>query len=188
MDITDLIKEYLPVNEQEEKDREIMLGVLKNEPDCFLRTNEKGHFTVSAWIMNEELTRVLFCYHKIYDSWSWVGGHADGETDLVSVAVREAGEETGITPVRVYPGILSLEILPVAGHMKKGKYVPSHIHYNITFLITADENAPVRSKPDENAGVKWINSGDIGRMSSEPWMVERIYNKITEKIGNTDLN
>lgn len=187
MDIINLIKAYSPVNEQEEKDREIMLGVLKNEPDCFLRSNEKGHFTVSSWIMNKELTKVLFCYHKIYDSWSWVGGHADGEQDLATVALKEAREETGTTPEKVFPDILSLEILPVAGHMKNGKYVPSHIHYNITFLITADEKAPVRIKSDENSGVKWISTDDIGLMSSEPWMIERVYNKITEKIEKSDF-
>ncbi len=187
MDIISLINAYSPVNAQEDKDREIMLRALKNEPDCLLRTNEKGHFTVSSWIVNKEFTKVLFCYHKIYDSWSWVGGHADGETDLVSVAVREAEEETGIIPEKVLPDILSLEILPVAGHIKNGKYISSHIHYNLTFLIVADENAPVRIKPDENTGVKWIAFDDIEKASTEKWMIDTVYNKIKENVRKLEI-
>lgn len=182
MDIKKLLEAYSPVNVQEEKDREIMLRVLETESDCFCRSNERGHFTVSSWIVNRDFTKVLFCYHKIYDSWSWVGGHADGERDLISAAVREAQEETGIIPEKVLPDILSLEILPVAGHMKNGKFVSSHIHYNLTFLIIADENSPVRIKPDENSGVRWIAFDDIEKASSEKWMVDTVYNKLNGKI------
>lgn len=183
MYIKELIKAYTPVNYQEEKDKEIILSVLENEKDCFLRTNVKGHFTVSAWIVNRECNKVLFCYHKIYDSWSWTGGHADGETDLQAVAVKEAREETGIEPIECPGDILSLEILPVAGHIKKGEYVSSHIHYNVTFLVYADEEAPVRIKPDENTGVKWIPFSDVALMSTEKWMVDMVYRKIINKLS-----
>ncbi len=183
MDIKELIRAYIPVNSQEEKDKEAILDVLDNERDCFLRTNEKGHFTVSAWIVNKECDKVLFCYHKIYDSWSWTGGHADGETDLQAVAVKEAREETGIEPLQCSDEILSLEILPVAGHIKKGKYISSHIHYNVTFLVYADEDAPVRIKPDENTGLKWIPFSEVALMSTEKWMVDMIYLKIINKLS-----
>lgn len=183
MDIKNLIENYIPVNAQEEKDKALLMQVLETEGDCFLRTSQKGHFTASAWIVNSECDKVLFCYHKIYDSWSWVGGHADGEEDLLKVAVKEACEETGITPVEVCEDILSIEILPVAGHTKNGAYVSSHTHYNVTFLIYADEKADIRIKPDENSGVKWISFDDIGKMSTEKWMVDMIYRKITDKLS-----
>lgn len=181
MDTLSLIKKYSPFNMQETSERDIMLDVLCGEPDCFLREAVKGHFTASSWIVNKDFTKVLFCYHRIYDSWSWVGGHADGDTDLLRVALKEAREETGVLPVEIYPDIFSLEILPVSGHIKKGEYVPSHLHYNLTFLIVADENAPVRIKPDENTGVKWISLEDIKNASTEKWMIETVYNKLISK-------
>ena len=183
MDIKKLIESYCPVNLQEEKDKREILGILEADADCFSRDNEKCHFTVSSWIVNRECTKVLFCYHKIYDSWSWVGGHADGDKNLLSVAVKEAREETGIEPVEWCEEILSLEILPVAGHIKKGCYVSSHIHLNVTFLLYADEDAPLKINPDENTGLKWIAFADIPSMSTEKWMVDTIYSKITDKLS-----
>ena len=74
-------------------------------------------------------------YHNIYHSWAWTGGHADGEKDLLSVAIREAKEETGIKTVKpVMEGIFSLEVLTVDGHEKNGSYVPSHLHLNVTIF------------------------------------------------------
>lgn len=81
------LEEYIPCCEAEERDREMLLQVI-DEEDVFLRENTRYHFTASAWIVNREHTKVLMVYHNIYDSWSWTGGHADGEQDLLSVAVR----------------------------------------------------------------------------------------------------
>lgn len=178
MYIKDALTEYVPVNEQEEKDREMMLSFMENNPDYLLRSNKIGHFSASAWIVNEKRDKVLFCYHKIYNSWSWVGGHADGEEDLRKVAVREANEETGITPVEFFPDIISVETLQVEGHEKRGEYVSSHLHFNLTYMMTADENAPLRIKEDENTGVRWFPLEDIKKISSEPWMIRRIYSKL----------
>ena len=88
-------------------------------------------------------------FHKIYQSWAWTGGHADGETDLLHVAMREAREETGI-------GAASLEILPVWAHVKRGKAVGSHLHLNVSYLFEADDALPLRVAEDENSAVGWI--------------------------------
>lgn len=175
---------FLPSCEQEEADKALMLDFLKNGKTPFSRENETAHFTASAWIMSPDFERVLMIYHNIYRAWSWTGGHADGETDLFAVAKREAEEETGITglqPADPEGGIFSLEILTVDGHEKRGKYVSSHLHYNVTYLFTADPAAPVREKPDENSGVRWIPCEDVPKVCSEPWMVERVYGKLIEK-------
>ena len=122
-------------------------------------------------------------YHKIYDSWSWIGGHADGEEDLARVALRELKEETGVeNAVLVSEDIFSLEILTVDGHMKKGKYVPSHLHFNITFLAEADESQVLVVNEEENTGVKWFSFEEALEVSSEPWMVERVYRKLIGKV------
>ena len=91
------IKEYKPYNEQEERDKILILDWIRNNENAFSRENTVAHMTASAWVVNRERTRVLMVYHNIYNSWSWLGGHADGETDLLSVAIREVKEEAGIS-------------------------------------------------------------------------------------------
>ena len=113
------IKSYIPWNEQEEVDREEILRALLQE-DIFLRSSRLAHVTASAWTVNRERNRVLMAYHNIYHSWSWLGGHADGEEDLLSVAMREVKEESGIwNVIPVSEEIFSLEVLTVDGHEKK---------------------------------------------------------------------
>ena len=133
------IENYAPFNEQEEKDKALILGWISNNENAFSRENTVAHITASAWVVNKDRSKVLMVYHNIYNSWSWMGGHADGETDLLSVAIREVKEEAGISNVRpVSEEIFSLESLTVDGHVKKGNYVSSHLHLNITYLLEAD--------------------------------------------------
>ena len=122
--LIDQIEKYKPYNEQEEKDKILILDWIRNNENAFFRENAVAHMTASAWVVNRERTKVLMVYHNIYNSWSWLGGHADGETDLLSVAVREVKEEAGISNVHpVSEEIFSLESLTVDGHVKKEKYV-----------------------------------------------------------------
>lgn len=181
MDIKEQILNYIPFNEQEERDKKLLLEWL-SEPDVFERKNERAHFTASAWVVNPERTKVLMIYHNIYDSWAWMGGHADGEENLFAVAEREAKEESGITDIKaISEEIASVEILTVSGHEKRGKYVPSHLHLNATYFFEAPEEQELSVKPDENSGVMWIDMDDIKNKSSEKWFVERIYSKLIEK-------
>ena len=78
--------------------------------------------------------------------------------------------------------IYSVEILSVAGHEKQGIYVPSHLHLNITYLMEADPNLPVRCKPDENSQVAWFSLADAVAASQEPWLRDRIYRKLNAKL------
>lgn len=176
------IREYQPYTEQEERDQKIMMDYLISARTPFLRENEICHMTASGWIVNKDRTKVLMVYHNIYHSWSWSGGHADGETDLLSVALKEAREETGIQKVHpVTDEIFSIETLVVEGHMKKGKYVSSHLHMNVTYLLEADEEETLSIKPDENSGVRWILVEELEQYVTEPWMLEWIYHKLVEK-------
>ena len=181
--LTAQLRSYQPYNEQEAADRDEIIRQLESFPDIFTRDNRNAHMTASSWIVNPARTKVLMVYHNIYDSWSWCGGHADGDTDLLAVALREAGEETGITKVRaVSEQIYSLEILTVDGHVKRGKYVSSHLHQNVTYLLEADEDETLHKKDDENSGVAWFGLDEAIRASSEPWFRERIYSKLNAKL------
>lgn len=183
MNLIQEIEEYHPFNEQEARDKELMLGFLKRNRDAFLRTNTIAHMTASAWVVNAKRDKVLMCYHNIYHSWSWLGGHADGEEDLLSVAIREVKEESGLISVIPVSGdIFSLESLTVDGHVKNGKYVSSHLHLNVSYLLEADDQERLRMKADENAGVRWFMPSEALKASSEPWFVEHIYRKLVEKM------
>lgn len=177
------IEAYQPFNEQEERDKELILEYMAENPNIFLRESRLAHMTASAWIVNKERTKVLMAYHNIYNSWSWLGGHADGETDLLKVALREAREESGLRNVRpVSEDIYSLESLTVDGHIKKGKYVSSHLHLNVTYLLEADEEDSLSVKPDENSGVAWFGLEEAVEASTEEWFRENVYAKLNEKL------
>lgn len=182
MSLYEEIKNYIPANEQEQRDKEVMLQFMAANPDHLDRTNLIAHFTASIWTVNKERTKTLMVYHNIYNSWSWIGGHADGIEDLCSVAMRELQEETGVGHASlVSRDIFSLEILTVDGHVKKGKYVPSHLHFNITYQAEADEKEALIVNEEENQAVKWWTFEEAVKISTEPWMVESVYRKLIEK-------
>ena len=187
MSIRDEIARYRPDNEQEARDQAVILAFLDRNEDAFMRGNLIAHMTASAWVVNARRDRVLMIYHRIYDSWSWTGGHADGDEELLSVALREVREETGVTHVRpVSEEIFSLEILTVDGHEKRGEYVPSHLHLNVTYLLEADERDTLQVCEAENSGVRWFAREEAPLASSEPWFTERIYKKLNEKLALLD--
>ncbi len=186
MSVYEDIARYEPFNEQEMRDKDVILRFLEENDDAFLRENLIAHMTASAWVVNPKRDKVLMVYHRIYDSWSWTGGHADGEEDLLAVALREVTEETGVTHVRpVSKDIFSLETLTVDGHEKRGEYVPSHLHLNLTYLLEADDTEPLCVCEDENKGVAWFGLDEALRASTEPWFVKRIYGKLNEKLKTT---
>jgi len=178
----DVIQAYKPWNEQEDRDRNAMLTYMETQEDVLSRQNEIAHFTASAWVLNREHAKVLMIHHNLYNSWSWTGGHADDKEDLCAVAIREVQEETGLKLVKVLQdGVFSLEILVVDGHEKRGEYVPSHLHLNLTYLLEADDSEALTVKPDENSGVRWLAPEDAVTASTEPWMRDRIYSKLNQK-------
>ena len=182
MDLASVLKTYHPWNRQEERDIAEILRRLEQGEELHTRDNAAAHLTVSAWVVSPDRTQVLMAYHNLYDSWAWLGGHADGEQDLLAVALREAEEESGISAKPVSEDIFSVEILPVSGHEKNGEYLSSHLHLNITFLLEADPSAPIRPKEDENSRVGWFCAEDALAASSEPWIRDRIYRKLCEKV------
>lgn len=182
MNWIDQIKEYTPYNEQEEADKKLILNAINNYDNLLSRENTIAHITSSGYIVNKERTKVLMIHHNIYKTWAWTGGHADGDDDLLHVAIKEAVEETGVknfTPVT--NEILSLDVLPVIGHIKRGKYVSAHLHLSVAYLLEASEDEELFIKEDENSGVKWIPIDEIDKYSNEPDMII-LYNKFNEKI------
>lgn len=152
------IRGYVPKDEREAAEKAEILTLIDREGERLLtRDCAYAHVTASSVIVNRARTKTLMAFHKIYQSWAWTGGHADGETDLLHVAMREAQEETGIERLRqIGNGAASLEILPVWAHVKRGKAVGSHLHLNVSYLFEADDALPLRVAEDENSAVGWI--------------------------------
>ena len=177
----EMIKNYVPFNEQEVKDKQFFI-FFENIEQILTRENERCHLTSSGFVVNKDKTKILCSYHNIYKSWTWVGGHADGDDDMLYVAMKEAKEETSIKSVKPLLNIpISLESVPVLGHIKRGKYVPAHIHLNVTYLLEADENELIETKPDENSGVEWLTFDELLNKATEIYMIP-VYKKIIEKI------
>lgn len=182
MKLIERIRQYQPYNEQEARDQEAMLQFMACCTDYLSRENLTAHFSASLWTVNKERTKTLMVYHNLYDSWSWIGGHADGEEDLRAVAMRELEEETGVTHAfLVSDEIFSMEVLTVNGHRKKGVYVPGHLHLNLTYLAEADEKECIRVKEDENQAVAWRPMEEALRVPRESWMIEHVYRKLVKK-------
>ena len=183
--LIDQIEKYKPYNEQEEKDKILILDWIRNNENAFFRENAVAHMTASAWVVNRERTKVLMVYHNIYNSWSWLGGHADGETDLLSVAVREVkrrGRDFQCSSgVRrdFFPGIPDCR-RPCE---KRENMYPAICTLNLTYLLEADSEEAVSIKADENSGVAWFSPEEALMRSTEPWFVEHVYIKLLKKMN-----
>ena len=181
-ELKEMIERYVPYNEQEENDKEMMLEYIRTFKDVLTRENRMCHFTASNWIVNKERTKVLMIHHNIYKSWAWTGGHADGDSNLLHVALKEAEEETGLKNLKLLSnGIYGIQIVTVDSHVKRGKFVPSHLHLDCCFLLEADEEEVLRIKEDENSGVQWIDIDKAVEVTKEEKM-KPIYRKLNEKL------
>lgn len=180
-----VIEDYQPMGEQEIQDQKVMLDYIRLFDNILTRENAFAHMTSSPWIVNEDFTKVLLIYHRIYDSWGWCGGHCDGEEDLLEVAVKEGREETGLTSIRpLSKELMALDILPVPPHKKRGKFVSSHVHLNATFFCMADEKETLHHKEDENKGAMWVPLEEVYEKVNEcdKDMIP-VYKKLNEKLS-----
>lgn len=189
MDLLDWARNYWPYDEAEGMDKEALIQLLENWKEqgdsLFERETLVAHIAVCCWIVNPQRNKVLMCFHNQYQHWAWLGGHADGDTDLPRVALKETQEESGLETAKLVcdePIDLSIQYVPMG--YKRGKYVPAHLHINLTYLLEATEEEAIRSKPDENKDVKWIAKENVivetKDIYSQP-IYQRIMDKITER-------
>ena len=182
------IKNYIPYNDQEAKDKDLIIECINKFDNILTRENIIAHITSSGYIVNKERSKVLMIYHNLYKSWAWTGGHADGDCDLLQVAIKEAKEETGLKEVHpVMNEILGIDVLNVNGHVKNGKYVSSHLHLSIAYLLEAKEEDELIINEQETSGVKWIPINELHIHCNEPYIVKTVYDKFNKKIKELSL-
>lgn len=176
---------YIPKDAREESEKREILTLMEQEGDrLLLRECSYAHMTASSVIVNRNRTKMLMAFHKIYQSWAWTGGHADGDGDFEAVARREAQEETGIQNLKkLGAGAASLEVLPVWAHQKHGQMVASHLHLNISYLFEADDTLPLRIAEDENSAVGWIPIAQLEEYVREKDMMP-IYQKLLNRAND----
>jgi 8-oxo-dGTP pyrophosphatase MutT (NUDIX family) len=135
-------------------------------PDCLARTCAPGHLTGSAWIVDPSRRRVLLTHHRKLDKWLQPGGHADGDPDLLAVALREAREETGLT--RLKP--VSTDLFDVDRHWipPRGD-VPGHWHLDLRFLVEADPEEEL-SVSEESHDLMWVDLARVPLLNPEESM------------------
>ena len=179
------IVRFQPGDAREAQEQRMILEMIDRLGNAILtRESEIAHMTASSIIVSKDRRRTLMAFHRIYNSWAWTGGHADGESDFEAVARREAREETGISGLtRLGGGIASLEILPVWAHVKRGKPVGSHLHLNVSYLFEADDSLPLSVREDENSAVGWLAVDRLGESVSEPPMLP-VYERLLRRAND----
>jgi len=189
MEKTDLITELNKMvcyDDLEELSKSDIIKAINNYQDIFERSNPFMHITSSAWIVNQSFTKILLAYHKIYQSFSWIGGHNDGEIDCLKVAEREVKEESGLTNLMLMSNdILAVDILPVDIHIKNQKTIDTHLHLNITYLFQADEKEKLIVCQKENEALQWFGIEGYQNHIEEKRMIavyEKLNNKVKENL------
>jgi len=177
-----LIKHYAQAY-PEEKAPHDMLKFIDDETGYFSRNSYNGHFTGSAWIVSPDMSSILMTHHKKLGKWLQLGGHADGENDLLRVALREAKEESGIQQFKV----LSEKIFDLDIHeIPKHNFEPGHLHYDIRFLLEADPTGEAVIISDESHDVAWIPLADVAKLNPEVSIQRMIKKTIIMKVEKTN--
>ncbi|HKQ48720.1 MAG TPA: NUDIX hydrolase [Phycisphaerae bacterium] len=151
-DFLSKLARYSPLDARDEAQRGRIEAFVREHPGCFDSTFEPGHLTGSAWLLDSAGQRVLLTHHRKLDKWIQLGGHADGDPDLLAVALREAQEESGITDIRpVSEEIFDLDVHDYPATATEGE----HEHFDIRFLLKVhgkDEYAV----SDESHDLAWF--------------------------------
>ena len=131
--------------------------------DCFERTLSIGHVTGSAFLIDSACERVLLTHHRKLDRWLQPGGHADGDTDVAAVGLKEAEEESGLEAISFFtPELLDVDIHAIPARKKE----PEHFHYDCRFLLRSSGSDEFVVS-DESHDLAWVPFGDIRQYTDE---------------------
>lgn len=135
-----------------------IMRFIEKTPDCFVRSHSAGHITGSAWLLNPDGSKALLTLHRKLGKWLQLGGHADGDTDTLRVALREAQEESGISGiVAVHTQIFDVDIHRIPAHSASAE--AEHWHYDVRYLLRAPHERFCISS--ESCALRWFTHEEI---------------------------
>ncbi|NWF85950.1 MAG: NUDIX hydrolase [Bryobacteraceae bacterium] len=163
-DLLERLKSHLPADEHEAAMLKRILGFVTRHEECFQRSLLSGHVTASAWVVDLERTHALLTHHAKLGKWLQMGGHCDGDSDVLKVALREVEEESGLTALQP---LLGGAVFDVDAHEIPARGAePAHIHYDIRFLFEADRLAPLRIS-GESHDLRWVAFEEIPLLNTD---------------------
>jgi 8-oxo-dGTP pyrophosphatase MutT (NUDIX family) len=167
-----LIEDYHPITHHEQAAKQRMLEFISEHHDCFERSLAIGHITASSWLLNKNKTHALLMHHAKLDKWFQLGGHADGNADVLDVAIKEAQEESGIMAIEpLKESIFDIDIHMIPANKKEQE----HYHYDVRFLlqVTSDEDFVQNNESKE---LRWIGKNNKDLPTDEESVI-RMFNK-----------
>jgi 8-oxo-dGTP pyrophosphatase MutT (NUDIX family) len=163
-----LLRDYEPATPEEARVRDEITEFVREHHDCFLRELLVGHVTGSAWVVDKTLSRVLLTHHRKLNKWLQLGGHCDGEYDVLQVAIREAVEESGVFDIVPFSSdIFDIDIHAIPERANAaGAIEPAHFHYDVRFILVADDEAPLKVSA-ESHDLRWLSLDEISSLTQE---------------------
>ncbi len=159
--LLNLLENHHPTDPQEIQFTEQITDFVKENPECFERTLLIGHVTGSAWIVDKSRKFTLLTHHRKLDKWFQTGGHCDGDSDVLNVALKEAKEETGLSDIQIInPNIFDIDIHEIP----ERKGIPAHLHYDVRFLFEADINEPF-TVSSESTDLAWAALSEVSKLN-----------------------
>ncbi len=164
-----LLEKYIPSEKEDVSHKPRFLSFVKENERCFDRSLEKGHVTASAWLINHDQSKALLTHHRKLNQWMQLGGHSEeGDVDILSSAIREAREESGIVSIQpVREDIFDIDIHSIPASLKQ----PSHTHYDVRFLLRATDPEEKISLSEESFQLKWIEINATEIFAEDPSVI-----------------
>lgn len=172
--LLELLRSYKPAPFEDASKRTRMMTFIMEQPDCFKRELLIGHITGSAWVLNTMRDKVLLTHHRKLDKWLQLGGHCDGDTNVLGVALREAEEESGIKGITIIaPLVFDIDILPVPARHTQMGIEPEHLHYDVRFCFQASDSIPLEIS-SESKDLRWVQLNEVHTLSTEESMLRMV--------------
>uniref|UniRef100_A0A6C0BEP7 Nudix hydrolase domain-containing protein n=1 Tax=viral metagenome TaxID=1070528 RepID=A0A6C0BEP7_9ZZZZ len=178
-DLVNHLKRYTPTSDEEQLYKEQILNFINEDVNCFERSNLKGHFTGSAWVTNWDGSKALITLHKKLGMFLQLGGHCDGDSNILRVAIKETMEESGITDLEFNPEIFDIDVHTIPEY----KGIPEHKHYDIRFLIRVPSDSKCVIDLAESDELRWITKDDECNFKTS-YGFRRMFSKWREMILN----
>jgi 8-oxo-dGTP pyrophosphatase MutT (NUDIX family) len=169
-----LLENHHSTDPQEVQFTQQIIAFVKENPDCFERSLLIGHVTGSAWIVDKSHQFTLLTHHRKLDKWFQTGGHCDGDSDVLNVALKEAQEETGLSDIQV----ISQNIFDIDIHeIPERKGIPAHLHYDVRFLFEADMNEPF-TVSSESTDLAWVELSRVSKLNDSESIMRMVLKSV----------